>query len=73
MNHILHQQQEPVFIVPKSLNQYPKIGAQTSDKIQPLEKYENRIVVFDDMLLSKQERDIDLFLTRGRHINNDIY
>ena len=27
--------------------------AQTSDEIEPLEHYENRTVVFDDMLLSK--------------------
>ena len=35
-NHILHQKQEPIFIITKSLNQYPKIKAQTSDEIQPL-------------------------------------
>ena len=45
---------------------------QTSEKIQPLGYYEN-IVVSDDMLLSKQESNIDLFLTRGRHKNIDIH
>ena len=73
MNHILHQKQEPIFIITKSLNQYPKIKAQTSDEIQPLNEYENSVVVFDDMLLSKQESNIDLFFTRGRHNNIDIY
>ena len=73
MNHILFQKQEPIFIITKSLNQYPKIKAQTSDEIQPLEYYENSTVVFDDMLLSKQETNIDLFFTRGRHNNIDIY
>ena len=73
MNHILQQKQEPIFIITKSLNQYPKIKAQTSDEIQPLENYENSTVVFDDMLLSKQESNIDLFFTRGRHNNIDIY
>ena len=73
MNHILFQKQEPIFIITKSLNQYPKIKAQTSDEIQPLENYENSTVVFDDMLLSKQESNIDLFFTRGRHNNIDIY
>ena len=73
INHILHQKQEPIFIITKSLNQYPKIKAQTSDEIQPLEHYENSTVVFDDMLLSKQESNIDLFFTRGRHNNIDIY
>ena len=73
MNHILHQKHEPIFMFTKSLNQYPKIKAQTSDEIQPLEHYENSTVVFDDMLLSKQESNIDLFFTRGRHHYTDIY
>ena len=73
MNHILHQIHERIFIITKSLNQYPKIKAQTSDEIQPLNEYENSVVVFDDMLLSKQESNIDLFFTRGRHNNFDIY
>ena len=51
----------------KSLNQYPNIKAQASDEIQALENYENSTVVFDDMLLSKQESNIDLFFTGGRH------
>ena len=73
MNHIPFQKQEPIFIITKSINQYPKIKAQTSDEIQPLNEYENSVVVFDDMLLSKQESNIDLFFTRGRHNNIDIY
>ena len=67
MNHILLRKQEPIFIITKSLNQYPKIRAQTSDEIQPLEIFENSTVVFDDMLLAKQESHIDLFFTRGHH------
>ena len=73
MNHILFQKQEPIFVITKSLNQYPDIKAQTSDEIEPLENYENSTVVFDDMLLSKQESNIDLFFTRGRHNNIDLY
>ena len=46
MNHVLHQKQEPIFKMSKSLNQYPNITAQTSDEIQPLEHYENSTVVF---------------------------
>ena len=61
MNHILFQKQEPILIITKSSNQYPNIKAQTSDEIEPLEHYENSTVVFDDMLLSKQESNIDLF------------
>ena len=73
INHILHQKQEPISSFTKSLNQYPNIKAQASDEIQPLEKYENSTVVFDDMLLSKQKNNIDLFFTRGRHNNIDNY
>ena len=73
MNYILHQKQEPIFIITKSLNQYPKIKAQTSDEIELLQNHENSTVVFDDMLLSKQESNINLFITRGRHNNIEIY
>ena len=73
MNHILFQKQEPVFIIAKSINQYPKIKAQTSDEIHPSEHYENSTVVFDDTLLSTQESNIDLFFIRGRPKNIDIY
>ena len=73
MNHILHQKQKPIFIKTKSVNQYPNINAQTSEEIQPLENYANSTVVFDDKLLSKQESKIDLFFTRGRHNNINIY
>ena len=73
MNHILFQKQEPIFIITKSLNQCPKIKAQTSDEIQPLNEYENSVVVFDDKLLSKQETNIHLFFSRGRQNKIDIY
>ena len=73
MNRILFRKQEPIFIITKSLNQYPNIKAQTSDEIEPLEKYENSPVGFDDMLLSKQKSNIDLFFTRGRHNITDIF
>ena len=73
MNHVLLQKREPFFIITKSVNQYPNIKAQTSDEIQPLNKYENSVVVFDDILLSKQESNIDLFFTRGGHNIIDIY
>ena len=73
MNYILLQKQQPIFIITKSQNKYPFSKAQTSDEFQPLEKYENSVVVVDDMLLSKQESKIDLFITRGRHNHIDIY
>ena len=73
LNHILVQKQEPIFIITKSLNQYPNIKAQISDEIEPLENFENSTFVFDDLLLSKQESNIILLFTRGRHNNIDIY
>ena len=63
MNHILLQKQEPIFFKTKLINQYPIIKAQTLDTIQPLESYENSLVVFDDVLLSKQESSFDLRFT----------
>ena len=62
LNHMLFQKQEPIFIITNSLIQYPKIKAQTSNESQPLQHYENSTLVFDDILLSKQESNIDLFL-----------
>ena len=73
MVHIVLQNQEPLFMITKSLNQYINTKAQTSDENEPLENYENSIVVIDDMLLSKQGTNIDLFLTRARHSNIDLY
>ena len=71
MNYLLFKK-KPIFKITKSLNQYPNIKAQTSHESQPLGTYGNSIAVFDDMLLSKQENNNDLFFTRGRHINLDI-
>ena len=46
----------------------------TTAQKKPLENDENSTVVFNDLLLSKQENNIDLFFfTRGRHNNIDIY
>ena len=60
-------------MITKSLNQYPSIKSRTSDETQPIKIYENSTVVFDDMLLSKQASNIDMFLTRGRHNIIDVY
>ena len=72
MKSIGHQKQEPVSINTKSLNRYPIIQPQKSDEIQPIEIYDISTVVLDDMLLSKQANNIDLFFRRGRHCNIDI-
>ena len=73
LNHIVHQKRELIFTITKSLTKYLDIKAQTSDEIKPLENYEKSTVVLDDMLLSKQESNIDLFFTPGRHNNIDNY
>ena len=46
----------------KSLYYYLNINGQTSGETQPLENHQNCFVVFDDILLSKQESNFDLFL-----------
>ena len=73
MIYIPLQRQKPIHIFTKSLNQYPTIKAQTSDEVQPLEKYENCLAVFDDKLLSKRESNIDLLFGRGHRKNFYIY
>ena len=61
MEYILLQNQEIFCIITKSLSQHSIIEAQTSDEIKPLEIFENNTVAFDDMLLSKEARNIDVF------------
>ena len=46
---------------------------ETSNEINPLNEYENGIIVFDDFLGSSNSRFIDEFFIRGRHNNLDIY
>ena len=65
VNYILLQKQEPIVIITKSVNKYPNVKAQTSEEIQPLEKFENSTVVFDDLLLSKQKAIFICFLQAG--------
>ena len=62
MIFFLLQKQKPISIITKSLNQYSFIKAQSSDEIQPLEKYENCTVVFEDMLPSKSKAILICFL-----------
>ena len=38
-----------------------------------MNKYENSTIVFDDMLLSKQDSNFDFFFTRGCHNFIDLY
>ena len=73
MKYLILQNQETIFIISKSVSDYPNIKAQTSDETIPLENYEKRSVVFDDLLLSKEANNNDLFFTRRRLNNIDIY
>ena len=73
MKFILFQKQEPIHIIKKSRHQCPNIKTQTSEEVQLIENYENGIVFFDDMLLSKQESKKDLLFTRGRQKFIDLY
>ena len=65
--------QAPILMTTKSINSYPKIKVETSDEIQTSEIYGNRTVLFDDMLLSEQESNINLFFTRARNNKIDKY
>ena len=63
---------DDVHIICKTDNQYPSKFHNQSSEILPLEDYENKTIVFDDMLGSKGAKDIDAFFTRDRHQNFDI-
>ena len=62
-----------VYIVSKTEDQYPLKYKNQSTEIEPLEHYEDANLIFDDMLGSKQARDIDQFFCRGRHHNINIF
>ena len=64
---------ENVYIISRTENQYPLKYYNQSTEIEILNFYENSSVVFDDMLGTKQARDIDQFFCRGRHNNINIY
>ena len=64
---------DDVYIICKTDNQYPSKYLNQSSEILPLEDYCNKTIVFDDMLGSKEAKDIDAFFSRGRHQNLDIY
>ena len=63
--------QRPIHIITRSPNQYPNY--KTSNEIKPINKYKGSIVIFDDMLGAKNCSQIDVFFTRGRHEDLDVY
>ena len=60
----------PIHIITRSPNQYPNY--KTSNEIKPINKYKGSVVIFDDMLGSKNSSQIDEFFTRGRHEDLDV-
>ena len=52
---------DDVYIICKRDNQYPSDFHNQSSEILPLEDYGNKTIVFDDMLGSKQAKDIEVF------------
>ena len=61
----------PIHIITRSPNQYPNY--KTSNEIKPINKYKGSVVIFDDMLGSKNISQIDEFFTRGRQEDLDVY
>ena len=53
---------DDVYIICETDNQYPSKCHNQSCEILPLEGYGNKTIVFDDMLGSKEAKDIDAFL-----------
>ena len=45
LNFIQFEKQEPIYLITKSLNQYPNIKAQTSDEIHPIERYKTAMLL----------------------------
>ena len=64
-------EKRPIHIITRSPNQYPNY--KTSNEIKPINKYKGSVVIFDDMLGSKNSSQIDEFFTRGRHEDSDVY
>ena len=64
-NHIVHQKQEPIFEITKSLNQYPNINAQSSDETEPSENYEKSTVVLTICYYQNKKTILIRFLLEG--------
>ena len=61
-----------VSIICKTDNQFhPKYHKQSSEML-PLEDYREKIIVFHDMLRSKEAKDTDALFNRARHQNVDF-
>ena len=56
------ENQRPIHIITRSPNQYHNY--KTSNEIKPINKYKGSVVIFDDMLGTKNSSQIDEFFTR---------
>ena len=63
--------QRPIHIITRSPNQYPNY--KSTNEIKPINKYKGSVVIFDDMLGSKNSSQIVEFSTRGRHEDIGVY
>ena len=57
---------DDVYIICKTDIQYPSTNHNQSSEILPLEDSGKKTIVLNDMLESKEAKDIDVFFTRGR-------
>ena len=74
MNYILNKlNPNDFYVVCRSNDKYTNKFINQNSEIKTLERYRNKTVIFDDMLCSKQARDIDQFFTRSRHNNINVY
>ena len=58
-------------IITRSPNQYPNY--KTNNEIKPINKYKGAVVIFDDMLGTRNSSQIDEFFTIGRREYLDVY
>ena len=61
----------PYHIITRSPNQYPNY--KTSNEIKLINKDKGSIVIFDEMLGTRNSPQIDEFFTAGRHQDLDVY
>ena len=64
---------DDVYRICKTDNQFPLKYHNQSSEILPVEDYGNKTLDFDDVLESKEAKDIDAYFTRGRHQNRDKF
>ena len=64
-------EKRPIYKLTRSPNQNPNY--KTSKEIKRINKYKRSVVIFDDMLGTRNCSQKDEFSTRGRHDDLDVY